>query len=322
MKKMTQEHEDRDAREHDEGGDEQLPGHVPIRIVSQRTGVNPVTLRAWERRYGLVRPHRTPKGHRLYSEDEIGRIATIVGWLDRGVSIGQVRGLLDRAPADTGELQAPAEDDWERFRARLLAAVDAFDENRLDEGMNEATSLYPFLTVHERLVLPLRRTLGRTQEQRGPVTPGDCAARAFFEGYLRRKLAARTLLGARHVGGPRVLFATLDDAGDGIGMLTLAAAMIALEWQPLVVPGAVPLSELPVVLGRRPAVAVLLYGESAREAGFPRALTALVQNSGVPVAVIGDSARIHEAQIRDAGGHALADESLATSLRRFGEWLP
>ena len=36
----------------------------PIREVSRLTGVNSVTLRAWERRYGLIRPQRTPKGHR------------------------------------------------------------------------------------------------------------------------------------------------------------------------------------------------------------------------------------------------------------------
>jgi hypothetical protein len=33
----------------------------PIREVSRLTGVNPVTLRAWERRYGLIQPTRAPK---------------------------------------------------------------------------------------------------------------------------------------------------------------------------------------------------------------------------------------------------------------------
>lgn len=44
---------------------------LPIREVARLTGVNPVTLRAWERRYGLVVPQRTGKGHRLYSEDQV-----------------------------------------------------------------------------------------------------------------------------------------------------------------------------------------------------------------------------------------------------------
>ncbi|MFO7703780.1 MAG: MerR family DNA-binding transcriptional regulator, partial [Halopseudomonas sp.] len=35
---------------------------LPIREVSRVTGVNAITLRAWERRYGLITPHRTEKG--------------------------------------------------------------------------------------------------------------------------------------------------------------------------------------------------------------------------------------------------------------------
>lgn len=37
-------------------------GLLPIREVARITGVNAVTLRAWERRYGLIVPLRTAKG--------------------------------------------------------------------------------------------------------------------------------------------------------------------------------------------------------------------------------------------------------------------
>src|SRR3546814_4637558 len=46
---------------------------LPIREVTRQTGVNAVTLRAWERRYGLIVPQRTAKGHRLFSNEQIGR---------------------------------------------------------------------------------------------------------------------------------------------------------------------------------------------------------------------------------------------------------
>ncbi len=36
-------------------------GIYPIREVSRLTGVNAVTLRAWQRRYGLVQPARTER---------------------------------------------------------------------------------------------------------------------------------------------------------------------------------------------------------------------------------------------------------------------
>lgn len=76
-------------------------GLLPIREVARSTGVNPVTLRAWERRYGLIVPQRTPKGHRLYSTEHVARIQAILTWLNRGVSVSQVKALLDsRQPSD------------------------------------------------------------------------------------------------------------------------------------------------------------------------------------------------------------------------------
>jgi len=36
---------------------------LTISQVAEQTGVNPVTLRAWQRRYGLLSPARTAKGH-------------------------------------------------------------------------------------------------------------------------------------------------------------------------------------------------------------------------------------------------------------------
>ena len=45
----------------------QSKNEINISEVCQQTGVAAVTLRAWERRYGLIKPKRTPKGHRLYS---------------------------------------------------------------------------------------------------------------------------------------------------------------------------------------------------------------------------------------------------------------
>ena len=55
----------------------------PIRTVANVTGVNAITLRAWERRYGLVTPVRTDGGQRLYTREEIELIQRIVVLLTR-----------------------------------------------------------------------------------------------------------------------------------------------------------------------------------------------------------------------------------------------
>ncbi|MAX32604.1 MAG: helix-turn-helix-type transcriptional regulator, partial [Halomonadaceae bacterium] len=116
----------------------------PIREVSRLTGVNSVTLRAWERRYGLIRPQRTAKGHRLYAYEDVERVENILQWLNRGVPVSQVRELLDQpAPA---EPMAPAIGDWEGQRQQWQAAIEALDIERLDALYHQAMTLYPVTT--------------------------------------------------------------------------------------------------------------------------------------------------------------------------------
>ena len=95
-------------------------GWLPIREVARQTGVNAVTLRAWERRYGLIVPHRTPKGHRLFSAEHVQRILMILTWLNRGVAVSQVKPLLDTAQ-DLGE---SVENDWQPQRGRSCNSTD------------------------------------------------------------------------------------------------------------------------------------------------------------------------------------------------------
>ena len=52
---------------------------LPMRTIASLTGVNPITLRAWERRYGLVHPLQTPKGHRLYTHELVEQIQSSTG---------------------------------------------------------------------------------------------------------------------------------------------------------------------------------------------------------------------------------------------------
>jgi MerR family transcriptional regulator, light-induced transcriptional regulator len=71
-------------------------GLFPIRAVSNITGVNPITLRAWERRYNLIRPTRTATGHRLYSAADIQEIQRILALSSQGVGFTQIAQILAR----------------------------------------------------------------------------------------------------------------------------------------------------------------------------------------------------------------------------------
>ena len=69
--------------------------YYSIGEVAERCGINPVTLRAWQRRYGLLKPQRSEGGHRQFDEEDVQRIEEIKRWIDRGVSVGKVKALLE-----------------------------------------------------------------------------------------------------------------------------------------------------------------------------------------------------------------------------------
>jgi MerR family transcriptional regulator, light-induced transcriptional regulator len=67
----------------------------PIRTVARLTGISEGSLRAWEARYGLIKPARTKGGHRLYSDNDVGRLNEIKRLLHAdGLSMAGVQVIM------------------------------------------------------------------------------------------------------------------------------------------------------------------------------------------------------------------------------------
>lgn len=109
---------------------------LPIRSVAQITGVNPITLRAWERRYDLIRPTRTPAGHRLYSQQDIRTIQRIQELAESGMGFAQIALVLEqeRATPDQPRQETPQP---------ARPAADAPPKSLLDRVMRAAIDLDP-----------------------------------------------------------------------------------------------------------------------------------------------------------------------------------
>jgi len=256
----------------------------PIRTISNLTGVNAVTLRAWERRYGLIKPQRTAKGHRLYTAHDLERIRQVLALLDQGVAISQTRRLLDQPIAAAARSEADGADVWQDYQDRVLDALQSFDEVSLDNTYNDALSLYPVELVHERLVTPLLRLLG----QRWKATPGGVAEEHFFSVYLRNKLGARISYLNQHSRGSLLLLACLPGEQHEFGMLMFALTAIAHGYRVILFGANLPLDQIPYVLQRRRCDAVVLSGSTRQtRAVLSEKLAELVQRTEVPVFVGG-----------------------------------
>lgn len=276
-------------------------GYLPIREVARATGVNAITLRAWERRYGLIVPYRTPKGHRLYSPANVERIHTILTWLNRGVAVSQVRGLVEGKQ----EVTPSPRDDWSLLRAELVTCIEQLAERRLDERFNCAMALYPPHTLVEHLLWPLLNDL--QQRWRSEFAAG--LEQAFFHSWLRGKFAARLYHNNRQANGAPVLLVGLDESIMEPG-LWLCSWLISDSDCPVQLLDQ-PLSpaELQLALERITPRALVLYaGQSLDSSQLQRQLPKLVAGSSLPLLLAGPASAIHRDEL---GELTLAADPLA-----------
>jgi DNA-binding transcriptional MerR regulator len=295
-----------------------VPGSLlPIRTVSSLTGVNAVTLRAWERRYNLITPQRTPKGHRLYTQADVERIRQVLDLLEQGISISQVKPLLDQTPAPPVSGQGEAGEVWRDYQQRILGAVAAFDQQALDTLYNDALSLYPAVVVTERLTTPLLRLLGERWRDRAT----GIAEEHFFSVYLRNRLGARIHHVNQRSSGPLLLLACLPGEQHEIGLLLFALASIDFGYRILVLGANTPLEQLPAVHAQRPCAAIVLSSTSRPARGvLEEGLPALVHQAGIPVLLGGRFTAAQQQKIVDAGAIS-AGETIGAGLQRLGEVL-
>lgn len=288
--------------------DTEVPGDwLPIREVARQTGVNAVTLRAWERRYGLIVPHRTAKGHRLYSDEHVQRVMKILTWLNRGVSVSQVKGLID----DNRQDALPPTNDWDALRQTLLVAIGELAERRVDDVFNQAMSLYPPRTLCEQLLLPLLAEL----EQRWQGKFGAQLERTFFYSWLRSKFGARIYHNNRQLNGSPLLLVNQSDLPLE-PHLWLAAWLVSSADCPVeVFDWPLPVGELALAAEYLKPRGILLYSsKSLNVTHLPR----LLANITCPVVLGGPTVQIHNAELlvqtKEISGLTLAHDVLSAQI--------
>ncbi|MBM7648016.1 DNA-binding transcriptional MerR regulator [Bacillus ectoiniformans] len=134
-------------------------GKYNIKAVSNLVGIQPGTLRAWERRYQILEPVRNDSGHRLYTEDDVKKLKWLSAKVNQGFTISQAVSLLDKHELETDQLTS--EDKGENHQIlleELLQALMQFNEVKAHDLINKAFSLFTIdkVTVEILAVLLLR----------------------------------------------------------------------------------------------------------------------------------------------------------------------
>jgi DNA-binding transcriptional MerR regulator len=202
------------------------PGTEQLRIgeLSRRTGVSAELLRAWERRYGLLRPTRTGGGFRLYSPADERRVSLMRSHLQHGMSAAEAA-RLTLTEADGGN-QDEDEPVLERRAHELRRALDNLDEGAAQSTLDSVLAELSTETVLTDLVLPYLHELGDRWAS-GEASVGQ----EHFASQLIRGRLFGLARGWDRGAGPRALLACAPGEQHDLGLIALGLALRARGWR-------------------------------------------------------------------------------------------
>lgn len=236
---------------------------VPLRIgeLSRRVGVSTGTLRAWERRYELLKPCRTASGYRLYTAEDEARVRALIRYRSEGVATAEAARLASEDPHLAGETgygtataghaapsqagarvagraasseegvgasaPAPLRDPVQgNARERLAESLGAFDEGTANAIFDQAIAELTTTGLIESLVLPVLRDLGE-RWQRGEASPAQ-------EHFATNLIRGRLLGLGRDWGsgsGPLAMLACPSGERHDLGLLSFGLILRQRGWR-------------------------------------------------------------------------------------------
>ncbi|MFO0744280.1 MAG: MerR family transcriptional regulator [Myxococcota bacterium] len=205
-------------------------GSYPMRVVTRLTGLNPDTIRAWERRYGAISPERTGGNTRLFSAADVKRLALLRDIVALGHPVSRVANL------ETAELERLLKDDerqvlvpreepppvqgLQRLVDEYLEHIDRFEARRAQEHITRTAALLSTREYLLGIAVPVLQALpGRWPDGSAQAHLARC--------LLVRALASFPTLFPTERGAPRVLVAsTLGPAHDAAVLLSAIFAQL------------------------------------------------------------------------------------------------
>ncbi len=276
--------------------------------LSRRPGVSPELLRAWEQRYDLLRPSRSPGGFRLYSADDEARVRRTTALIADGLSAAEAAGLAAGVHARARE---PAEEQplVEELAAGLAAALDGFDAAGAHSVLDRLLGTVSVEVVLTDVLIPYLRELG----ERWAVGEVTVAQEHFASNLVRgRLLGLAADWGAG--GASTAVLACLPGEAHDLGLIFLGILMARRGWQVTFLGAETPFDTLQHAAARlRPSLVVLATVDQTLFHQHADAIAALAASTPVAVA-----APVADAAMAATGAQPLSGQiiEVAATLAR------
>ena len=202
-------------------------GVFRIGELSRRTGLSPDVIRAWERRYGLLRPGRTPGNLRMYSVEDISRLRLMQHYLARNIPAARAARLVHEAQTAAHDRNPgiPA-GDVRRALATLRDSLERYDDGPADRVLERLLALFAPGAVLRDVVLPYLRELGERWECGEATVAQEHFATAFLEAWM---LALAR--GWGRTGRRRAVLACVPGERHVLGLIAFGLAVHELGWR-------------------------------------------------------------------------------------------
>lgn len=194
-------------------------GHFSIKAVAQATGLTVETLRAWERRYEVVRPSRDGSGRRTYTASDVARLRLLRTATELGHAISRLAQLDDqqlaKLVADSGGHARTNSARGQAYVERALDAALHSDPTGVEETLTSAIALLPPNEAIHTVVVPLVREIG-DRWHRGELS---IAQEHMVTDIVRRLVIAASRGYLRADNAPSLVLSTLSGERHEIGLL-------------------------------------------------------------------------------------------------------
>jgi MerR family transcriptional regulator, light-induced transcriptional regulator len=243
-----------------------MPMYYPVQVVVRQTGLTPHVLRAWEKRYGAVRPTRSESGRRLYTDLDVRRLKLLSRITKQGHPIGNVATLPDETLENLAkqttipQAERPRRGKGRSDRERTaivrdcLAAVQGFDTDGLNKILKRTVLEAGYTAAVRQVVAPLARRLGDLWSEGIIQTSHE----HFASGVVRTFL----LDPARQYSGTRpntaLIASTLQGQLHELGVIMAAALAAERGWRVIYLGPSLPALEIASVAMKSEARVVAL----------------------------------------------------------------
>jgi DNA-binding transcriptional MerR regulator/methylmalonyl-CoA mutase cobalamin-binding subunit len=294
-----------------------------IKQAARLSGVGEASLRAWERRYGVVVPQRNDSGYRLYSPEDLAAVSSMRRLIDDGWSPAEAANAVRAGTVpDVVDLRAPAEPDGAAsntseesnaatFAQLFLSAAIRLDTAGIEESLDGGFALGSFEYVVDSWLFPTLEELGSGWAT-GEV---DVAAEHAASHAVHRRLSAAFEAAGSRSRGPAVVVGLPSGSQHDLGALAFATAVRRRGLDVLYLGANVPVDSWEMAVRSRAARAAVLA--VVTPADRPQALAVaerLLGQEAAPIVCSGGAAGSHLAE----GVHSLA-VSIGTAAQELDE---